>query len=148
MQTELMTAASGKRLPLGGRVPSGQTRRAAKLPILSIVAAVALILDRAGFDEDVVIAGLLHDVVEDTGVTLDDVAARFGTEPSPQTVGHCSEVKTDALGNKTALDRPQATTISPPWRMRLWPLGPSFWPTSCTTWSPSSSTCAGAARLG
>ena len=27
---------------------------------------VALILDRLGFNEDVVIAGLLHDAVEDT----------------------------------------------------------------------------------
>ena len=48
----------------------GQTRRGSGTPYFEHVAAVALILDRAGFDEDVVIAGLLHDVVEDTAATL------------------------------------------------------------------------------
>jgi (p)ppGpp synthase/HD superfamily hydrolase len=61
--------------------------------------AVALVLDRAGFDEDVVIAGLLHDIVEDTPVTFDDVAAHFGPAVA-DTVRHCSEVKLDTQGNK------------------------------------------------
>ncbi len=61
--------------------------------------AVAMVLDRAGFDEDVVIAGLLHDVVEDTHATFDDVAARFGSDVA-ETVRYCSEVKLDAQGNK------------------------------------------------
>ncbi len=59
---------------------------------------MALILDRAGFSEDVVIAGLLHDIVEDTAASLTDVASRFG-EPVSELVRHCSEVKNDDQGN-------------------------------------------------
>ena len=39
---------------------------------------VACILVEIGMDTDTVIAALLHDVVEDAGVTLDEVEARFG----------------------------------------------------------------------
>lgn len=40
--------------------------------------AVARLLVDAGFDDDVVAAALLHDVVEDTTRGLDDIDARFG----------------------------------------------------------------------
>lgn len=64
-----------------------------------------MILDRLGFEEPVVIAGLLHDVVEDTAATLEDVRDRFGDEVAA-TVAHCSEVKLDADGRKRPwLDR-------------------------------------------
>ncbi len=39
---------------------------------------VARLLDQAGFDEEVVAAGLLHDVVEATASELPQVAERFG----------------------------------------------------------------------
>lgn len=58
-----------------------------------------MILDRAGFEEDIVIAGLLHDIVEDTDATFDEVAARFGPVVC-EIVRACSEVKLDAQGRK------------------------------------------------
>jgi (p)ppGpp synthase/HD superfamily hydrolase len=61
--------------------------------------AVAWILDRAGFEEDVVIAGLLHDLIEDTPMTLEELRLEFGSEIA-ELVAHCSEVKTDELGRK------------------------------------------------
>jgi (p)ppGpp synthase/HD superfamily hydrolase len=62
------------------------------------VVGVAMILDRLGFDEEVVIAGLLHDAVEDVaGVTLDRVAAEFGPRVAGL-VGWCTETKADAGG--------------------------------------------------
>jgi (p)ppGpp synthase/HD superfamily hydrolase len=61
--------------------------------------AVAMILDRAGFPEEVVIAGLLHDLVEDTEITLDDVRSRFGLAVA-EAVSGCTEVKRDATGAK------------------------------------------------
>jgi (p)ppGpp synthase/HD superfamily hydrolase len=80
-----------------------------------------MILDRAGFDEDVVIAGLLHDVVEDTTATVDDVAERFGPAVS-ETVWSCSEVKNDAEGRKRPwIDRKRdhlATLVGAP--MATW----------------------------
>ncbi len=40
--------------------------------------AVARLLDEAGFDEDVVAAALLHDVVEDTRTSVEEIRERFG----------------------------------------------------------------------
>ena len=42
--------------------------------------AVAEVLQRNGFDEQVVAAALLHDVVEDTSLDLDSIASEFGPE--------------------------------------------------------------------
>ena len=77
----------------------GQTRRCGAVPYFEHVVGVALILDRLGFAEDVVVAGLLHDVVEDTEATLDDVRARFGPIVA-DLVAHGTEVKRDAQGLK------------------------------------------------
>jgi (p)ppGpp synthase/HD superfamily hydrolase len=77
----------------------GQFRRGCEAPYVEHAMGVALILDRLGFAEEVVIAGLLHDVVEDTAATLDQVEARFGAAVA-ETVRHCSEIKTDGQGRK------------------------------------------------
>jgi (p)ppGpp synthase/HD superfamily hydrolase len=76
-----------------------QVRKGSDTPYIEHVVGVALILDRLGFAEEVVIAGLLHDVVEDTTATLADVKTRFGARVA-ETVHHCSEIKTDAAGRK------------------------------------------------
>jgi (p)ppGpp synthase/HD superfamily hydrolase len=39
---------------------------------------VACLLHESGFEESVVAAALLHDVIEDTAIDLDDIEARFG----------------------------------------------------------------------
>lgn len=41
---------------------------------------VAKILAELEIDLETIVAGLLHDLVEDTGVTLDDISERFGSE--------------------------------------------------------------------
>lgn len=50
----------------------GQVDKAGK-PYIEHPRTVARILERQGHDQNTVIAGLLHDVVEDTAVTLDDL---------------------------------------------------------------------------
>ena len=60
-----------------------------------------MILRSHGYDEDIQIAGLLHDAHEDAGVALEAVAAEFGPEVA-RVVGECSERKLDAAGR----DRP------------------------------------------
>lgn len=83
----------------------GQTRRVTATPYVQHAFAVAMILDRLDFPEPVVIAGLLHDVVEDTEASLADVRERFGPEVA-EIVAQCSEVKLDAEGRKRPwLDR-------------------------------------------
>ncbi len=60
------------------------------VPYASHVAGVAAILSRHGFPEDVVSAGALHDVMEDCGVTYEELAKRFG-ERIATLVRHVSE---------------------------------------------------------
>lgn len=98
-RTELMSIDLERALRWAAVCHRGQVRRGEAIPYFQHAAAVAMILDRAGFDEAVVIAGLLHDVVEDTEATLDQVRERFGEEVA-RTVAFCSEVKTDEQGNK------------------------------------------------
>jgi len=76
---------------------AAQTRKGTDVPYVQHPAAVALILERAGWPEPVVIAGLLHDLVEDTEVTLDDLRATFGGEIA-EYVARCTERKRDDQG--------------------------------------------------
>ena len=48
------------------------------IPYISHLTAVAQILSRAGFNEEVIIAGLLHDILEDTKHTAEELKQRFG----------------------------------------------------------------------
>jgi guanosine-3',5'-bis(diphosphate) 3'-pyrophosphohydrolase len=47
-------------------------------PYISHPYAVAMILSKAGYSEDVVIAGLLHDVIEDTTFLAHQIQEEFG----------------------------------------------------------------------
>jgi (p)ppGpp synthase/HD superfamily hydrolase len=67
-----------------------QYRKSSNVPYISHPYSVAILLKDAGCDEDVVIAGLLHDVVEDTPVTLKDIKLHFG-EKVTEIVDGCSE---------------------------------------------------------
>lgn len=49
-----------------------------EVPYFSHCAGVALVLTRHGLDEDVVVAGVLHDILEDCDVTVEQLAAQFG----------------------------------------------------------------------
>ncbi|MBC8923586.1 bifunctional (p)ppGpp synthetase/guanosine-3',5'-bis(diphosphate) 3'-pyrophosphohydrolase, partial [Escherichia coli] len=62
---------------------------------------VARILRRAGFREEVVVAGLLHDAVEDTEMTDADIRAAFGAEVADLVASH-TENKTFSWEERTA----------------------------------------------
>jgi (p)ppGpp synthase/HD superfamily hydrolase len=59
---------------------AGQARKASTIPYIAHLMAVASLVLEAGGDEDLAIAGLLHDVVEDCGgeKMLREVRRRFG----------------------------------------------------------------------
>jgi (p)ppGpp synthase/HD superfamily hydrolase len=98
-RSELFTLDLERALRWAATCHQGQVRRGCEAPYVEHAMGVALILDRLGFAQDVVIAGLLHDVVEDTAATLEQVAEKFGTGVA-ETVRHCSEIKTDGQGRK------------------------------------------------
>ena len=55
----------------------GQFRKTGE-PYIVHPLAVKKILEEWGMDEDTIIAGILHDTVEDTPLTLDDIRKEFG----------------------------------------------------------------------
>jgi nitroreductase len=55
-----------------------QLRKATAVPYVSHVLAVCSLVLEHGGDEDQAVAALLHDAVEDQGVTVDEVRGRFG----------------------------------------------------------------------
>ena len=65
-------------LALAASAHLGQARKAGGEPYIVHVVHVSVILLRHGFSEDVAIAGLLHDVVEDQEVPLAEIEAGFG----------------------------------------------------------------------
>jgi (p)ppGpp synthase/HD superfamily hydrolase len=79
-------------LALAARAHRQQLRKGTDLPYIAHPVHVSLILIRHGFGEDLAIAGLLHDVVEDTDVPLDQIAAEFGDQVA-ELVDAVSETK-------------------------------------------------------
>jgi (p)ppGpp synthase/HD superfamily hydrolase len=65
-------------LALAARAHATQVRKASQDPYIVHPVHVSVILLRHGFAEYVAIAGLLHDVVEDQDVPLDQIEAEFG----------------------------------------------------------------------
>ena len=70
----------------------GQYRKGTRTPYITHPYAVGLILMEAGCPEAVIIAGILHDTVEDTDLTLEFIQERFG-EYVADIVDGCSENK-------------------------------------------------------
>ena len=83
--TEAEQALVRKAYAYAAAAHAGQVRLSGE-PYLSHPLAVAEILAELGFDAHSVAAGLLHDTVEDTKVTLEEVDAEFGADAdvSPQ----------------------------------------------------------------
>ncbi len=77
--TEAEQALVRKAYAYAAAAHAGQVRLSGE-PYLSHPLAVAEILAELGFDAHAVTAGLLHDTVEDTKVTLEEVDAEFGEQ--------------------------------------------------------------------
>jgi (p)ppGpp synthase/HD superfamily hydrolase len=59
---------------------SGQYRKGTNIPYISHLINVMKILCENNCKEEVIVAGILHDVVEDTPVTIDEIETAFGRE--------------------------------------------------------------------
>lgn len=69
-----------KALLLALRAHEGQERKEQPIPYIVHPVEVALILAKHGFPDPVIAAALVHDTVEDTPVTLEDVRRELGEE--------------------------------------------------------------------
>jgi (p)ppGpp synthase/HD superfamily hydrolase len=80
---------------------AGQTRKASTIPYIAHLMGVASLVLEAGGDEDLAIAALLHDVVEDCGGTpmLKDARRRFGKRVAKVVEG-CTDPKPPWLERK------------------------------------------------
>jgi len=74
---------------------AGQTRKASTIPYIAHLMGVASLVLEAGGDEDLAIAALLHDVVEDCGGApmLKEVRRRFGSRVA-KIVDGCTDADT------------------------------------------------------
>jgi (p)ppGpp synthase/HD superfamily hydrolase len=67
-----------KAITYAERLHAGQLRQVDGAPFILHPLEVAQLLHEAGAPDDVVAAGVLHDTLEKTDATADDLAARFG----------------------------------------------------------------------
>ncbi|MDE0686035.1 MAG: HD domain-containing protein, partial [Candidatus Poribacteria bacterium] len=79
-------------IEIAAEAHQGQYRKGTDTPYITHPYAVGLILMEAGCTEAVIIAGILHDTVEDTDLTLEFIRERFGNTIA-NIVDGCSEDK-------------------------------------------------------
>ncbi|MBN2412018.1 HD domain-containing protein [candidate division KSB1 bacterium] len=79
-----------KAILFASKAHKGQCRKKTNIPYISHPFTVAFLLMKEQCSEDVIIAGLLHDLIEDTSVTLQEIETEFG-ENVAKIVRDCSE---------------------------------------------------------
>ena len=57
-----------------------QTRKSTNIPYITHPFAVGMLLQKAKCSEEVVAAGILHDVLEDTPITYEELSEQFGAK--------------------------------------------------------------------
>ena len=80
----------------------GQMRQSGD-PYITHPIAVAQILVELGMDTETICAGLLHDVVEDTASTLDEIKKRFGADVALMVDGVCRIENIPQISDVTAI---------------------------------------------
>ncbi len=79
---------------------TGQFRKGTKVPYIVHPLGVAKILIEAGCSEDVAVAGILHDTVEDSSTRIDDIRRDFGEEVARLVEGASEPNKSDTWENR------------------------------------------------
>lgn len=79
-----------KALQVASQAHEGQYRKNTTIPYITHPVSVGMILMKAGYGEEIVAAGILHDTVEDTALTLEKIQQLFGWKIA-QIVQGCSE---------------------------------------------------------
>lgn len=80
-----------KAISFAAYMHAGQLRKGTDLPYIVHPMEVLSILAAMGVSKDVMIAGVLHDTVEDTGATIEDIKATFGGRVAELVAGHTED---------------------------------------------------------
>lgn len=99
MFEELTSEMLHKAVVFAAQAHRHHLRKGTQVPYVTHPFLVMRILDRLGFDEQVLAAALLHDVLEDTPTTFDELRREFG-ERVAVLVQSVSETKVDKLGRQ------------------------------------------------
>lgn len=79
---------------------SGHYRKSTKTPYITHLAGVCKILCEQNCAEDIVTAGILHDTVEDTNTTIQEIEQRFGTRVAELVTGATEKEKMQDNGQE------------------------------------------------
>lgn len=90
----------------------GQYRKGSRLPYITHLMNVMKILIEQGCDEEIVVAGILHDTLEDTSLVYADIEKLFGSRVAELVQG-ASEVRepADAYNGKASWKTRKEHTI-------------------------------------
>ena len=86
---------------------AGQTRDSDDSPFVTHPVEVARLLHEAGYSDEVVAAGVLHDVLENTGAGSDELERRFGSEVTRLVAAVSDDESIDDYGERKAALREQ-----------------------------------------
>ncbi|SHG09818.1 HD domain-containing protein [Ornithinibacillus halophilus] len=98
-----MSQLTEKAKEFSEKAHQGQSRKNSDVPYITHPIRVAKRLEEAGFSEELICAGYLHDVVEDTPYDIEDIKKLFGERVATLVLAH-TEDKT-----KTWKERKQHT---------------------------------------
>jgi (p)ppGpp synthase/HD superfamily hydrolase len=83
-----------KALQTASKSHEGQYRKNTDIPYITHPVAVGMMLLKAGYSEEIVAAGILHDTVEDTPLTLEYLKKEFGANIAEMVEGSSEPDKT------------------------------------------------------
>jgi (p)ppGpp synthase/HD superfamily hydrolase len=86
---------------------AGQTRDVDELPFVTHPVEVACLLHEAGYPDEAVAAGVLHEVLEDTDVNRPELEQRFGTEVAKLVAAVSDDPSIEDQGERRAALRRQ-----------------------------------------
>jgi (p)ppGpp synthase/HD superfamily hydrolase len=79
-----------KALQTAAKAHEGQYRKGTDIPYITHPVAVGMMLMKAGYSDEMAAAGILHDTVEDTDLSLQEIERLFGSKVA-EIVEGCSE---------------------------------------------------------
>ena len=97
----MLTERYSKALEFAKEAHKGTVRKTSDTPYITHPIEVAEIVAQMSSDEDVIIAALLHDVVEDTAYTLEDISKMFGDKVAALVAEESEDKRRNQLASET-----------------------------------------------